>query len=181
MQDAEGHNLWDMTWHRAYGVSSGLTPALLVPSGVAVKPASPERGPELSQQPGQFPDPSSTAAGPSSPLATANAAYSPADPLPGLPQATPQATAAPTVPPLEAVAAAPQSEALPAAEDQTIGSATELPPLQQQGHALPQEGSEFQREPADIFAAPETDARISSAEAGEYSSLAGLISITLDS
>ena len=41
MQDAEGRNLWDLTWHKARGISSGLTPQLLASSGVQVTPAVP--------------------------------------------------------------------------------------------------------------------------------------------
>ncbi len=42
VQDAEGRNLWDLTWHKARGISSGLTPQLLASSGVQVTPAMPE-------------------------------------------------------------------------------------------------------------------------------------------
>ena len=41
VQDAEGRNLWDLTWHKARGISSGLTPQLLASSGVQVTPAAP--------------------------------------------------------------------------------------------------------------------------------------------
>ena len=34
LQDAEGRALWDMTWHKARSISSGLSPQLLVNSGL---------------------------------------------------------------------------------------------------------------------------------------------------
>ena len=46
MQDSKGNNLWEMTWNRAYGVSSGLTPQILASSGMAVRQYSPEASPQ---------------------------------------------------------------------------------------------------------------------------------------
>ena len=44
-QDSEGRALWDMTWHKARSISSGLTPQLLVSSGLD-RPERPDfRGP----------------------------------------------------------------------------------------------------------------------------------------
>ena len=40
-QDSEGRALWDMTWHKARSISSGLTPQLLVSSGLD-RPERPE-------------------------------------------------------------------------------------------------------------------------------------------
>jgi len=34
VQDGEGNSLWELTWHRAHAVSSGLTPAILAESGL---------------------------------------------------------------------------------------------------------------------------------------------------
>lgn len=50
LQDSEGTNLWEMTWNRAYGVSSGLTPSILAASGVHVKTESPVAQPPSSSQ-----------------------------------------------------------------------------------------------------------------------------------
>lgn len=44
MKDGEGNSLWELTWHKARAVSSGLTPALLQSAGVGPsirEPASP--------------------------------------------------------------------------------------------------------------------------------------------
>ncbi len=38
MQDSEGRALWDMTWHKAHSISSGLSPQLLVSSGIEKQP-----------------------------------------------------------------------------------------------------------------------------------------------
>ena len=49
LQDAQGHSLWELTWHRAQAVSSGLTPALLASSGLVTVPVPPEQ-PTASEQ-----------------------------------------------------------------------------------------------------------------------------------
>ena len=178
VQDAEGHNLWEMTWHRAYGVSSGLTPNLLIPSEVAVKPTSPVRGPESGQQQEQLPGSSSMVAGPSSPLATPNAASPPADPMPGSPQTSPQATSAPAVPPLEAPQAGtqPLPMALSASREQEPSLQAEVPPaVQQQSEALPEEISESRREPAGDLSQLGSDGRTGSPQAGESKLLAATL------
>ncbi|DBA68573.1 TPA: hypothetical protein ACH3X2_013515 [Trebouxia sp. C0005] len=41
-KDSEGRALWDMTWHKAHSISSGLSPQLLVSSGLEKEPP---RGP----------------------------------------------------------------------------------------------------------------------------------------
>ena len=158
-----------MTWHRAYGVSSGLTPNLLIPSGGAVRPASPVRGQESGQQQEQPPRPSQAVPGPSSPVATPNAGSPPASPTSELSQATPQATAAPAVPLLEASQAGlqPQLMALPAAREQEPSLQAELPVLQQQSEATSGETFGSGREPAESLAEQGLDARTSSPKAGQ--------------
>ena len=50
VQDSEGRALWDMTWHKAQSISSGLTPQLLISSGLdrqlphKAAPSSPGQG-----------------------------------------------------------------------------------------------------------------------------------------
>ena len=41
MQDNEEHSLWELTWHRARAVSSGLTPTLLHSAGMGPSPGAP--------------------------------------------------------------------------------------------------------------------------------------------
>ena len=50
MQDARGHNLWQLTWGHARDISSGLTPQLLTSAGVSAQPASPPRQPPAPAQ-----------------------------------------------------------------------------------------------------------------------------------
>lgn len=180
LQDGEGHNLWDMTWHRAYGVSSGLTPNLLAPSGVYPKSLSSERGSESGQQQDQVLHPSSQVpdAGlqgqnPSSPVASpSDRASVPAQSLSELPQPDPPATAQAAVPPLEGYAAAQLSSqpspAQPSAREQEPELRVEdLPVLQQGKDTPPQEASELRNKPAEDLADKRFAATTTSQEGGQ--------------
>lgn len=57
-QDSEGRALWDMTWHKARSISSGLTPQLLVTSGLD-RPDRPEPRGAAAGGPGPGAPPSS--------------------------------------------------------------------------------------------------------------------------
>ena len=57
-QDSEGRALWDMTWHKARSISSGLTPQLLVSSGLD-RPERPESRGAAASGPGPGAPPSS--------------------------------------------------------------------------------------------------------------------------
>ena len=57
-QDSEGRALWDMTWHKARSISSGLTPQLLVSSGLD-RPERPESRGAVASGPGPGAPPSS--------------------------------------------------------------------------------------------------------------------------
>ncbi len=79
MQDSEGRALWDMTWHKAHSISSGLSPQLLVSSG-------------LEKQPPRGPAPSSPSqAAPQGPPATP--VQNPPNSIEGAGRSTPQAAA----------------------------------------------------------------------------------------
>ena len=79
MQDSEGRALWDMTWHKAHSISSGLSPQLLVSSG-------------LEKQPPRGPAPSSPSqAAPQGPPATP--VQNPPTSIEGAGRSTPQAAA----------------------------------------------------------------------------------------
>ena len=58
LQDSEGRALWDMTWHKARSISSGLTPQLLVSSGLD-RPERPEFRGAAASGPGPGAPPSS--------------------------------------------------------------------------------------------------------------------------
>ena len=60
VQDSEGRALWDMTWHKARSISSGLTPQLLVASGLE-KP-EPRKAAPTGPSPGAPPNSPSPAA-----------------------------------------------------------------------------------------------------------------------
>ncbi|KAL0041048.1 hypothetical protein WJX77_003321 [Trebouxia sp. C0004] len=78
-KDSEGRALWDMTWHKAHSISSGLSPQLLVSSG-------------LEKQVPRGPAPSSPSqAAPQGPPATP--IQNPPSSLEGAGQSTPQAAA----------------------------------------------------------------------------------------
>jgi hypothetical protein len=63
-QDGEGNNLWDLTWHRAHAVSSGLSPSILAESGLVTLTQPTDANPEpsgLAEPPAAVADPSSSA------------------------------------------------------------------------------------------------------------------------
>lgn len=101
MQDSEGRALWDMTWHKARSISSGLSPQLLVNSGL-YNPQS-QRPPANTHTP-KGPTPQQPQQSPSHP------SHSPSHP----PQAQPQ-------PPSPPQGSAPQGSAPQGVGSQGLG------------------------------------------------------------
>jgi hypothetical protein len=108
-EDAEGRSLWDLTWAKAHGISSGLNPAMLRDAGVAL-PEEPAAEPEEPAAAEEAAEPAAAAEEAVEPAAAEEAA-----PAPAAAEEAPAEAAAPATP-APAPAPAPAPEAVAEAE-----------------------------------------------------------------